>query len=76
MNRAQSGSSTPIVRALFLLSTQSSLNALHFRTDRYKMAGQWYGLVKLFHESKNEGYEIIKNEGTLIQCVLLPANDG
>jgi hypothetical protein len=35
--------------------------------DRYKMAGQWYGLVKLFPKSENLGYEIVKNDDTLIQ---------
>ena len=31
------------------------------------MAGQWFALPKLFNGSKNEGYEIIKNDKDLIQ---------
>ncbi|KAI4749893.1 hypothetical protein E4T44_14978 [Aureobasidium sp. EXF-8845] len=31
------------------------------------MAGQWFALPKFFKESKNERYEIIKNEPNLIQ---------
>ena len=38
-----------------------------YATDRYKMAGQWFALPALFKESKNEGYEVIKNEPGLIQ---------
>ncbi|KAI5357787.1 hypothetical protein Slin14017_G118000 [Septoria linicola] len=38
-----------------------------YANDRYKMAGQWFALPKLFKASKNEGYEIIKNEDNLIQ---------
>lgn len=38
-----------------------------YANDRYKMAGQWFALPKLFKDSKNEGYEIIKNEDNLIQ---------
>lgn len=30
-------------------------------------AGQWFALPQLFPASKNEGYEIIKNEPNLIQ---------
>lgn len=33
-----------------------------YANDRYKMAGQWFALPKLFKESRNEGYEVIKNE--------------
>ncbi|KAK1993433.1 hypothetical protein LX36DRAFT_693707 [Colletotrichum falcatum] len=29
-----------------------------YANDRYKMAGQWFALPKLFKASKNEGYEI------------------
>lgn len=35
--------------------------------DRYKMAGQWFGLPKLFPASENLGYEIVRNDDTLIQ---------
>jgi hypothetical protein len=38
-----------------------------YANDRYKMAGQWFALPKLFKASKNEGYEIIKNDRDLIQ---------
>jgi hypothetical protein len=38
-----------------------------YANDRYKMAGQWFALPKLFKDSKNEGYEIIKNDRDLIQ---------
>jgi hypothetical protein len=38
-----------------------------YANDRYKMAGQWFALPKLFKESKNEGYEIVKNDKDLIQ---------
>ena len=31
------------------------------------MAGQWFALPKLFTASKNEGYEIVKNDKDLIQ---------
>lgn len=39
-----------------------------YANDRYKMAGQWFALPKLFKESRNEGYEVIKNEDN---CELL-----
>lgn len=38
-----------------------------YANDRYKMAGQWFGLPKLFPKSENLGYEIVKNDDTLIQ---------
>ncbi|KAK6409936.1 hypothetical protein LTR95_018255 [Oleoguttula sp. CCFEE 5521] len=38
-----------------------------YANDRYKMAGQWMALPHLFKASKNERYEIIRNEPTLIQ---------
>ncbi|KAK4997846.1 hypothetical protein LTR66_002806 [Elasticomyces elasticus] len=38
-----------------------------YANDRYKMAGQWFALPKLFKASKNEKYEIIKNDRDLIQ---------
>jgi hypothetical protein len=38
-----------------------------YANDRYKMAGQWFALPKLFKASKNEGYEVVKNEPGLIQ---------
>ena len=38
-----------------------------YANDRYKMAGQWFALPKLFKASKNEGYQIVKNDRDLIQ---------
>lgn len=38
-----------------------------YANDRYKMAGQWFALPKLFKESKNERYQIVKDEPGLIQ---------
>lgn len=38
-----------------------------YANDRYKMAGQWFALPKLFNGSKNERYEVIKNDRDLIQ---------
>ncbi|KAL8651932.1 MAG: hypothetical protein Q9226_004477 [Calogaya cf. arnoldii] len=38
-----------------------------YANDRYKMAGQWFALPKLFNASKNEGYQIVVNEPGLIQ---------
>lgn len=38
-----------------------------YANDRYKMAGQWFALPKFFTKSKNEKYEIIKNDPYLIQ---------
>ena len=38
-----------------------------YANDRYKMAGQWFALPKLFKASKNEGYEVVRNERGLIQ---------
>ena len=31
------------------------------------MAGQWFALPKLFNASKNEGYQVVKNDRDLIQ---------
>lgn len=38
-----------------------------YANDRYKMAGQWFALPKLFKASKNERYQIVKNDRDLIQ---------
>jgi hypothetical protein len=38
-----------------------------YANDRYKMAGQWFALPKLFNGSKNERYQIVKNDKDLIQ---------
>jgi hypothetical protein len=34
---------------------------------RYKMAGQWFALPKLFKSSKNEGYQIVRSDDEVIQ---------
>lgn len=38
-----------------------------YANDRYKMAGQWFALPKLFKDSSNHGYQVVKNEPGLIQ---------
>lgn len=38
-----------------------------YTNDRYKMAGQWFALPKLFKDSTNERYQIVKNDKDLIQ---------
>ena len=38
-----------------------------YANNRYKMASQWFALPKLFKESRNEGWEVVKNEPLLIQ---------
>ncbi|KAI9831034.1 MAG: hypothetical protein M1819_005272 [Sarea resinae] len=38
-----------------------------YANDRYKMAAQWFALPKLFSASKNERYQVIKNDRDLIQ---------
>jgi hypothetical protein len=36
-------------------------------TLRYKMAGQCFALPKLFKESKNEGYQVVRSDDEVIQ---------
>lgn len=38
-----------------------------YANDRYKMAGQWFALPKLFSASKNERYQIVVDDPGLIQ---------
>lgn len=38
-----------------------------YANDRYKMAGQWLALPKLFNGAKSHGYEIVTNDRDLIQ---------
>ena len=38
-----------------------------YANDRYKMAGQWFALPKLFKDSTNHGYQVVVNEPGLIQ---------
>jgi hypothetical protein len=38
-----------------------------YANDRYKMAGQWFALPKLFKASKNEGYQIVRCDDDVIQ---------
>ncbi|APA10536.1 predicted protein [Sclerotinia sclerotiorum 1980 UF-70] len=37
-----------------------------YANDRYKMAGQWFALPKLFKDSKNEGYQIVRSDDEVI----------
>jgi len=38
-----------------------------YANDRYKMAGQWFALPKLFKDSTNHGYQVIKSDDQIIQ---------
>lgn len=38
-----------------------------YANDRYKMAGQWFALPKLFKASINESYEVIRSDDDMIQ---------
>ncbi|KAH7406777.1 hypothetical protein DE146DRAFT_607656 [Phaeosphaeria sp. MPI-PUGE-AT-0046c] len=38
-----------------------------YANDRYKMAGQWFALPKLFKASINESYQIIRSDDDMIQ---------
>jgi len=38
-----------------------------YANDRYKMAGQWFALPKLFKASINESYQVIRSDDELIQ---------
>jgi len=38
-----------------------------YANDRYKMAGQWFALPKLFQKSVCERYQVVTNEEGLIQ---------
>jgi len=38
-----------------------------YANDRYKMAGQWFALPKLFKASENEGWQVVVNDRDLIQ---------
>ncbi|KAF1980516.1 hypothetical protein BU23DRAFT_576422 [Bimuria novae-zelandiae CBS 107.79] len=38
-----------------------------YANDRYKMAGQWFALPKLFKSSINESYEVIRSDDEMIQ---------
>jgi hypothetical protein len=38
-----------------------------YANDRYKMAGQWFALPKLFKSSVNEGYQVIRSDDEMIQ---------
>lgn len=46
-----------------------------YANDRYKMAGQWFALPKLFKASKNEGYQIVVNDKDLIQLGFDPIQE-
>ena len=38
-------------------------------SNRWKMAGQWFALPKLFKESKNEGYQIVRNDPRFVLSI-------
>ncbi|KAH8791783.1 hypothetical protein F5882DRAFT_291109 [Hyaloscypha sp. PMI_1271] len=38
-----------------------------YANDRYKMAGQWFALPKLFKASKNEGYQVVRSDDEVLQ---------
>lgn len=38
-----------------------------YANDRYKMAGQWFALPKLFAGAKSHGYQVVTNDRDLIQ---------
>ncbi|KAH9905731.1 hypothetical protein F4778DRAFT_677238 [Xylariomycetidae sp. FL2044] len=38
-----------------------------YANDRYKMAGQWFALPKLFKSAKSHGYQVVVNDRDLIQ---------
>ncbi|KAH6872205.1 hypothetical protein BKA58DRAFT_313557 [Alternaria rosae] len=38
-----------------------------YANDRYKMAGQWFALPKLFNASINESYQVIRSDDDMIQ---------
>jgi len=38
-----------------------------YADDRYKMAGQWFALPKLFKEAHSKGYQVVTNDRDLIQ---------
>jgi len=40
---------------------------LGYADDRYKIAGQWFGLPYIFSEAKSHGHEVITNDRDLIQ---------
>jgi hypothetical protein len=38
-----------------------------YANDRYKIAGQWVALPKLFEPSRNEGYQVVCSEDEVVQ---------
>ncbi|KAK4237185.1 hypothetical protein C8A03DRAFT_34877 [Achaetomium macrosporum] len=40
---------------------------LGYADDRYKIAGQWFGLPYIFREAKSHGHEVVTNDKDLIQ---------
>jgi hypothetical protein len=40
---------------------------LGYADDRYRIAGQWFGLPYVFREAKSRGHEVITNDRDLIQ---------
>jgi hypothetical protein len=40
---------------------------LGYANDRYKIAGQWFGLPYVFRDAKSRGHEVVTNDRDLIQ---------
>jgi len=38
-----------------------------FVNDRYRMAGQWFALPKLFRESRTVAYQVVRSDEEVIQ---------
>ncbi|KAM3464939.1 hypothetical protein MY5147_003506 [Beauveria neobassiana] len=38
-----------------------------YADNRYKIAAQWFGLPKIFNASENAGYQVVRDEPSLIQ---------
>ncbi|KAF2271849.1 uncharacterized protein EI97DRAFT_453404 [Westerdykella ornata] len=38
-----------------------------YANDRYKIAGQWFAMPKIFEKAVNEGYEVVRSDHQMIQ---------
>jgi len=45
----------------------ASANFNNDANDRYKMAGRWFALPKLFRGARSHGYRVVTNDRGLIQ---------
>jgi len=45
----------------------ASANFNNDANDRYKMAGRWFALPKLFRGARSHGYQVVTNDRDLIQ---------